>query len=172
MSRFLQFALRGCGAARSPRSSWQHSSILGRAALPDAARAGPRRAGDAAPLRPRHLAVVRGDGPAGRAAGRRPAATARDGAWKPTEKTSPTDIAAYLWSTLAAEDLQIIEASRGRAAPRSDAGRAGTPGARPWLLLRLVRCPDRAPPDDLGRRRQADAARCSRRWTTAGSRPP
>ena len=32
-----------------------------------------------------------------------------DGAWKPTEKTSPTDIAAYLWSTLAAEELQLIE---------------------------------------------------------------
>ena len=29
------------------------------------------------------------------------------GAWKRTEKTTPTDIAAYLWSTLAAEDLRI-----------------------------------------------------------------
>ncbi|MBX6311555.1 MAG: DUF3131 domain-containing protein [Isosphaeraceae bacterium] len=32
-----------------------------------------------------------------------------DGVWRPTEKTMPTDIAAYLWSTLAAEALQIIE---------------------------------------------------------------
>jgi len=31
-----------------------------------------------------------------------------DGAWKPTEKTSPTDVAAYLWSILAAERLQLI----------------------------------------------------------------
>src|SRR4051812_33377180 len=32
-----------------------------------------------------------------------------DGRWGPTEKTSPTDIAAYLWSTLAAERLGIVE---------------------------------------------------------------
>ena len=32
-----------------------------------------------------------------------------DGAWKPTEKTSPTDVAAYLWSTMAAEELRLIE---------------------------------------------------------------
>ena len=31
-----------------------------------------------------------------------------DGESMPTEKTSPTDIAAYLWSTLAAENLEII----------------------------------------------------------------
>src|SRR5437763_14216966 len=31
-----------------------------------------------------------------------------DGAWRPTAKTTPTDIAAYLWSTLAAEELRII----------------------------------------------------------------
>ena len=37
-----------------------------------------------------------------------------DGAWKPTEKTSPTDIAAYLWSTLAAEKLQIIGSDEAR----------------------------------------------------------
>src|SRR4051794_4912407 len=30
------------------------------------------------------------------------------GAWKPTEKTTPTDIGAYLWSTVAAEKLGII----------------------------------------------------------------
>jgi hypothetical protein len=35
----------------------------------------------------------------------------RGGAWEPSEKTSPTDIAAYLWSTLAAENLHIIEPS-------------------------------------------------------------
>jgi Putative glucoamylase/Protein of unknown function (DUF3131) len=34
-----------------------------------------------------------------------------DGAWTPTRQTSPTDIAAYLWSTLAAEKLQLIESS-------------------------------------------------------------
>src|SRR3954468_21537341 len=33
------------------------------------------------------------------------------GAWIPTKKTTPTDIAAYLWSTLAAEDLKIIGSS-------------------------------------------------------------
>jgi hypothetical protein len=32
-----------------------------------------------------------------------------DGTWSPTNKTTPTDIAAYLWSTLAAEKLGIIE---------------------------------------------------------------
>ncbi len=32
-----------------------------------------------------------------------------DGVWSPTRKTSPTDIAAYLWSTLAAAKLQIID---------------------------------------------------------------
>jgi hypothetical protein len=31
-----------------------------------------------------------------------------DGQWTPTRKTTPTDIAAYLWSTLAAEKLRII----------------------------------------------------------------
>src|SRR4051794_26347237 len=33
-----------------------------------------------------------------------------DGAWRPTEKTTPTDVAAYLWSTLAAERLGIAGA--------------------------------------------------------------
>jgi hypothetical protein len=32
-----------------------------------------------------------------------------DGAWRPSDNTSPTDVAAYLWSTLAAERLRIIE---------------------------------------------------------------
>jgi hypothetical protein len=32
-----------------------------------------------------------------------------DDVWTPTEKTSPTDIASYLWSTLAAERLALIE---------------------------------------------------------------
>ena len=34
-----------------------------------------------------------------------------DGMWKPTKKTSPTDIAAYIWSTLAAEKfpLRVVE---------------------------------------------------------------
>ena len=31
-----------------------------------------------------------------------------DGSWKPSQKTTPTDIGPYLWSTLAAEHLQII----------------------------------------------------------------
>ena len=31
-----------------------------------------------------------------------------DGTWKPTRKTTPTDIASYLWSILAAERLKII----------------------------------------------------------------
>src|SRR5690242_19921998 len=31
-----------------------------------------------------------------------------DGQWTPTRKTTPTDIAAYLWSILAAERLHII----------------------------------------------------------------
>ena len=31
-----------------------------------------------------------------------------DGSWKPARKTTPTDIGAYLWSTLAAERLQLI----------------------------------------------------------------
>jgi hypothetical protein len=34
-----------------------------------------------------------------------------DGTWKPSEKTSPTDIGAYLWSTLAAEFLGLIDAT-------------------------------------------------------------
>ena len=32
-----------------------------------------------------------------------------EGAWTPSPRTSPTDIAAYLWSILAAEDLRIID---------------------------------------------------------------
>ncbi len=43
-----------------------------------------------------------------------------DGVWRPTEKTSPTDIAAYLWSNLAAEELRLIEpAEAGRRLERT-----------------------------------------------------
>ena len=69
-----------------------------------------------------------------------------DGAWKPTEKTSPTDIAAYLWSTLAAEDLQIIEASEASRAARPDAGGAGTSGARRRASSSTGSIPAPAPP--------------------------
>src|SRR5207248_2701911 len=37
-----------------------------------------------------------------------------DGNWRPTGSTTPTDIGAYLWSTLAAERLQIIEPAEAR----------------------------------------------------------
>src|SRR5579883_211549 len=37
-----------------------------------------------------------------------------DGTWRPTEQTTPTDIGAYLWSTLAAERLGIIEPAEAR----------------------------------------------------------
>jgi hypothetical protein len=37
-----------------------------------------------------------------------------DGAWQPTRSTTPTDIGAYLWSTLAAERLGIIEPAEAR----------------------------------------------------------
>ncbi len=32
----------------------------------------------------------------------------KDGRWEPSAKTTPTDIACYLWSVLAAERLKII----------------------------------------------------------------
>ncbi len=35
----------------------------------------------------------------------------KEGTWAPTKKTTPTDIAAYLWSILAAEKLGIIDAA-------------------------------------------------------------
>ena len=38
----------------------------------------------------------------------------RDGSWTPSPRTSPTDIAAYLWSILAAEELRIIEPDAAR----------------------------------------------------------
>ena len=34
----------------------------------------------------------------------------RQGQWEPTKKTTPTDVAAYLWSVLAAENLGITDA--------------------------------------------------------------
>jgi hypothetical protein len=37
-----------------------------------------------------------------------------DGAWQPTGSTTPTDIGGYLWSTLAAERLGIIEPAEAR----------------------------------------------------------
>jgi hypothetical protein len=37
-----------------------------------------------------------------------------NGTWKPSPKTSPTDIACYLWSVLAAERLKIIDADESR----------------------------------------------------------
>jgi hypothetical protein len=37
-----------------------------------------------------------------------------DGAWTPTRSTTPTDIGAYLWSTLAAERLGLIEPADAR----------------------------------------------------------
>jgi hypothetical protein len=37
-----------------------------------------------------------------------------DGAWRPTKSTTPTDIGAYLWSTLAAERLGIVEPAEAR----------------------------------------------------------
>jgi len=37
-----------------------------------------------------------------------------DRSWAPSPRTSPTDIAAYLWSVLAAENLQIIDADAAR----------------------------------------------------------
>ncbi len=38
----------------------------------------------------------------------------KDGAWSPTRITTPTDIGAYLWSTLAAERLGLIEPADAR----------------------------------------------------------
>lgn len=37
-----------------------------------------------------------------------------NGTWKPSPKTTPTDIGAYLWSVLAAERLGIIDAGESR----------------------------------------------------------
>ena len=37
-----------------------------------------------------------------------------DGSWEPSPKTTPTDIASYLWSVLAAERLKIIGADEAR----------------------------------------------------------
>jgi hypothetical protein len=37
-----------------------------------------------------------------------------DGTWRPTKSTTPTDIGAYLWSTLAVERLGIIEPAEAR----------------------------------------------------------
>jgi hypothetical protein len=113
MDHFLQLALP------SPRSVWLAALILtsscdlGRAAPPDAAALGPseretlrRYARDT--WRSFEAMALPSGLPADglhRTAG---------GAWERTEKTSPTDIAAYLWSTLAAQKLQIVTAPEAR----------------------------------------------------------
>ena len=68
-----------------------------------------------------------------------------DSGWVAGQYTSPTNIAAYLWSTLAAEGLHLIgpgEADR-RLAETLDV--RGPAGAVPRLLLQLVRPPRPAP---------------------------
>ena len=63
---------------------------------------------------------------------------AGDGVWRPTEKTSPTDVAAYLWSTLAAERLGIIGADEaGRRLDRTMAALARPRRVHGFFLDRL-----------------------------------
>ena len=113
MSRFLQFArsrLRCCSLAAVIMAAFVNS---GRAALPDASELGP---GERETLR-RYARDTWRSFEAMALPGGLPADGLRhggDGVWKPTEKTSPTDIAAYLWSTLAAENLRIIEPDEAR----------------------------------------------------------
>ena len=61
-----------------------------------------------------------------------------DGAWTPSPRTSPTDIAAYLWSILAAEDLGIIDPAAARRPAREDARGHRQAGAGPRLLPQQV----------------------------------
>ena len=78
-----------------------------------AASATPRRtvaARDARSLRGGHLAVV----PAHAQPGHRPAVGQRQRRGRPARYTSPTNIGAYLWSTLAARDLGIITPAEAR----------------------------------------------------------
>ena len=79
-----------------------------------------------------------------------------DGAWRPTEKTTPTDIAAYLWSTLAAERLRIIEPAEARRRLDQTLAALARIGAGPRLLPRQARSSHRRAAEDLARRRQAD----------------
>ncbi len=69
----------------------------------------PVRLGEAERLREAHLAILRGPHPADRTSGR---LVDPGQGWQVSTAalTSPSDIAAYLWSTLAAEDLKIIGA--------------------------------------------------------------
>ncbi len=58
------------------------------------------------------------------------------GTWEPTRKTTPTDIAAYLWSILAADNLGIIEANEARRRMEKTLTALGRRAAGPRVLLR------------------------------------
>ncbi len=55
--------------------------------------------------------------------------------WKAAEYTSPTNVAAYLWSTIAAEHLQIITPEDSSSADQRHARHAGPHGPLQRLLL-------------------------------------
>ena len=93
-----------------------------------------------------------------------------DGVWKRTEKTSPTDIAAYLWSTLAAETLRIIGPDEARRRlDRTLAAWHVWSGSMASSSIGSIPPPE--PPEALDGSRKT-AARWCRRWTTPGSPPP
>ena len=83
-------------------------------------------------------------------------------------QTSPTNIAAYLWSVLAAERLKLIGAEECRAAARDDARHPRANGAASRVLLQRSRPADRRRAQGLPGGLQPSAAACSRRWTTPG----
>ena len=120
-------------------------------------------------LRRGHVALVRHDAlPGHRAVADNVAA---DGVR--ARYTSPTNIGAYLWSTIAARDLGMISRARGAARSRRtlDDGRRRSSGTRQRPVLQLVRPADGREADDLAGRRRAPSTRSSRASTTAGSRP-
>ena len=65
-----------------------------------------------------------------------------NGRWEPTPKTTPTDIGAYLWSTIAAERLGIITADESHRRLGRMPRFAPSAGAQPRLLLRRHRAQD------------------------------
>ena len=86
-------------------------------------------------------------------------------------QTSPTNIAAYLWSVLAAERLQLIgpEEATSRLA-QTLATLAGMERTHGFFLER-ARPANRGRPEDLPGRLHPRPAAASPRWTTPGWRP-
>ncbi len=94
-----------------------------------------------------------------------------NGSWEPSPKTTPTDIASYLWSVLAAERLKIIgteEAHRrlDRTLQAVGASSASTASSTSGSTPAPARCSG-SPPITGSRSRRSPPA-----WTTAGSRRP